>query len=1330
MNHFTLGLDVGITSIGWSVMDMEQNKLIDLGVRLFEEAKPAASARDFRSARRTLRRKKWRKNQLKKAFIDFGLLSQEIIDQKDYLSFTVSNEHFQRPEDETVYHLRLRALHEQVTIRELLLALYNICKTRGHFLMETVNFDSKEGITYELFRERFYQTVEEYVHFKDKDDFETKILRRLFAEGKIPKTECTKLLKNGYGISNEDDVALKQIIFLLSGFKANLSEVSEQAALPDVTKTIDILTLIKKDELNDFLNAVIELHDMIEVSKVLQKYQYICELDVDKLNQVSVIQAMQKTDPDRYKSEVKTIQNKMKIANPGDILRVIKNIENKYPNGLYVKEARAILRKQQEYYPELISNAFIEVCISIIQARIPYYIGPLSMDAKHAWLVKKDKFKYSYAYSKEQAVDEFQSIKNWKLAMISRCTYLPDEFALPKGSFIAETFNILNELNVLQAVDQNENSYQLTQNDKLRILDQLFLRQKQVKYQEIAELLNLKSFGTRRKSGLQKFRSGYTLYHQIRAILPSYQLETIDELFKKTEKIERLEELILNINLFDEEASKLEFLGKDEAIGLSAAKKLAKLSSSGFYAFSKKFIMDTPMNETGQSLLEELFDDNVADYTNEQMTLISQAKDTAGNPVHFDSNKYMDKLKKGKHLSVDLLIEKGKPFIPVSRPVIRALNECFKLYEEIIRTYGVPKRVVIETARDLKDSSRLGEIPAKHFDEMKRCFDYLQEQLKKPEKKLYDHKIEDWDKISTFLNRNKRKIELYIRQNGLDMISGDPIDLDHLTDYEMDHILPRGFGDNSMDNLMLIHKTYNAMKGDRVPLEYIENDHVTNKAGKTVTTGDFLRRVNELFELRMISEKKVKQLQLASAEEAFGFINRNLVDTRYIIKELMAILRAYHTVNEYDTHIVSLKSAFTSIYRQALRFQKNRDIGTQHHAHDAAIIAIADHVLSTYYPNYDQRGNQSAYHRFIEQIIEQKGKNEQEKSEQSKINDFIEFAYYKAYGDLPTHPGSMVSQVKASVPLYSIKAEKKYTGELFNATILKPSKVDEKSPLSILGVNNDIHAFSSVNCAAVDFYKVPTKKGQHKHVAIHIPKVIVHADGTIDKEKYIALVRDFYKETILLDEHGEIKEFYFKLRLFKNDLVYDTEHHMIQKFNIGSIALKKLEMKHIYQFSYDEIYEQVWFMRKALCIHFDMKLRHINPSGKTQFKDLPIQKVIEFCLDNLMDINDKERYKQSIVKILEQETSMQSFLEKAVFIQLVVNRSCTPPTIFGQYCPTATAVNGDEQYIKIKSTILGIRWQYNEKGNLMISGPNGAIHKYSKIRKEPFSWKICKSVIE
>ena len=56
-----------------------------------------------------------------------------------------------------------------------------------------------------------------------------------------------------------------------------------------------------------------------------------------------------------------------------------------------------------------------------------------------------------------------------------------------------------------------------------------------------------------------------------------------------------------------------------------------------------------------------------------------------------------------------------------------------------------------------------------------------------------------------------------------------------------------------------------------------------------------------------------------------GFINRNLVDTRYIIRELMAIFKAYNQVNNYDTHIVSLRSSFTAVYRN-VNMKKNRNI--------------------------------------------------------------------------------------------------------------------------------------------------------------------------------------------------------------------------------------------------------------------------------------------------------------------------------------------------------------------------------------------------------------------
>ena len=145
------------------------------------------------------------------------------------------------------------------------------------------------------------------------------------------------------------------------------------------------------------------------------------------------------------------------------------------------------------------------------------------------------------------------------------------------------------------------------------------------------------------------------------------------------------------------------------------AKKLARCKSNGFYAFSKQFIMETKMNVDGETLLEEMLRDNSENQKNEQMTLITEATDLDGNRINFDSNKYMTLLKDTKKLSIDLLIQDGKPFIPIARPVIRALNECFKLYGKVVNTYGVHDRVVIETARDLKDSAHDGDEPAKHF---------------------------------------------------------------------------------------------------------------------------------------------------------------------------------------------------------------------------------------------------------------------------------------------------------------------------------------------------------------------------------------------------------------------------------------------------------------------------------------------------------------------------------------------------------------------------------------------------------------------------------------
>ena len=39
MNKLVLGLDIGITSVGYGVIDMESNDFVDYGVRLFKERK-------------------------------------------------------------------------------------------------------------------------------------------------------------------------------------------------------------------------------------------------------------------------------------------------------------------------------------------------------------------------------------------------------------------------------------------------------------------------------------------------------------------------------------------------------------------------------------------------------------------------------------------------------------------------------------------------------------------------------------------------------------------------------------------------------------------------------------------------------------------------------------------------------------------------------------------------------------------------------------------------------------------------------------------------------------------------------------------------------------------------------------------------------------------------------------------------------------------------------------------------------------------------------------------------------------------------------------------
>lgn len=132
--RYSLGLDIGTTSVGWAVINEDRNRIEDLGVRIFERPENpkngeslAKPRRDSRSTRRRLKRRRQRLNNLKHFFINQQLLTNEEI--QDLLNPSKTAE--QKAQFDP-YQLREKAINSQVSPTELFVALYHIAKRRGY----------------------------------------------------------------------------------------------------------------------------------------------------------------------------------------------------------------------------------------------------------------------------------------------------------------------------------------------------------------------------------------------------------------------------------------------------------------------------------------------------------------------------------------------------------------------------------------------------------------------------------------------------------------------------------------------------------------------------------------------------------------------------------------------------------------------------------------------------------------------------------------------------------------------------------------------------------------------------------------------------------------------------------------------------------------------------------------------------------------------------------------------------------------------------------------------------------------------------------------------
>lgn len=173
---YTMGLDVGITSVGWAVLENdvkgEPKRIADLGVRIFEAAENpkdgsslAAPRRAARGSRRRLRRRKHRLERIKKLFEREDIISQEALAER-YNSKGLPN----------VYQLRYEALHRVLEKEELAQVLLHIAKHRGFQSNRRSELKEKDNgqvlkalsANEQLMTEKQYRTVGEMFYLDEE----------------------------------------------------------------------------------------------------------------------------------------------------------------------------------------------------------------------------------------------------------------------------------------------------------------------------------------------------------------------------------------------------------------------------------------------------------------------------------------------------------------------------------------------------------------------------------------------------------------------------------------------------------------------------------------------------------------------------------------------------------------------------------------------------------------------------------------------------------------------------------------------------------------------------------------------------------------------------------------------------------------------------------------------------------------------------------------------------------------------------------------------------------------------------------------------------------
>ncbi|WP_261087633.1 type II CRISPR RNA-guided endonuclease Cas9 [Streptococcus mitis] len=1005
---YSIGLDIGTNSVGWAVItddykvpskkmkvlgntDKHFIKKNLIGALLFDEGTTAEDRRLKRTARRRYTRRKNRLRYLQEIFskemskvdssffhrLDDSFLVPEDKRGSKYPIFaTLVEEKEYHKKFPTIYHLKkhLADSKEKTDLRLIYLALAHMIKYRGHFLYEE-SFDIKNNDIQKIFSE--------FISIYD-NTFEGSSLigqnaqvEAIFTDKISKSAKRERVLKlfpdeKSTGLFSE---FLKLIVGNQADFKKHF-DLEEKAPLQFSKDTYDedlenLLGQIGDDFADLFLVAK-KLYNAILLSGILtvkdlstkaplsasmiERYenhqkdlaalkQFIQNNLQEKYDEVFSDQSKDgyagyingKTTQEAFYKYIKNLLSKFEGADyfldkieREDFLRKQRTFDNgSIPHQIHLQEMNAILRRQGKHYPFLNENR--EKIEKILTFRIPYYVGPLARGNRDfAWLTRNSD-QAIRPWNFEEIVDQASSAEDFINKMTNYDLYLPEEKVLPKHSLLYERFAVYNELTKVKFIAEGLRDYQfLDSGQKKQIVNQLFKEKRKVTEKDIIHYLhNVDGYDGIELKGIEKqFNASLSTYHDLLKIIK-------DKAFMDDAKNEAiLENIVHTLTIFeDREMIKQRLAQYDSLFDEKIIKALTRRHYTGWGKLSAKLINGISDKKSGKTILDYLIDDGEINRNFMQL-------------IHDDGLSFKEIIQKAQVVGKTDDVKQVVQELPGSPAIKKGIWQSIKIVDELVKVMGhAPESIVIEMARE-------NQTTAKGKKNSQQRYKRIEDALKNLAPGLDSNILKENPTDNVQLQNDR--LFLYYLQNGRDMYTGKPLEINQLSNYDIDHIIPQAFiKDNSLDNRVLTSSKENRGKSDNVPsLEVVEKMKAFWQ---------------QLLDSKLISERKFNNLTKAERErgglnelDKVGFIKRQLVETRQITKHVAQILDAQFNkeVTEKDkknrnVKIITLKSNLVSNFRKEFGLYKVREINDYHHAHDAYLNAVLAKAILKKYPKLE-----------------------------------------------------------------------------------------------------------------------------------------------------------------------------------------------------------------------------------------------------------------------------------------------------------------------------------------------------------------------------------------